>query len=283
MDQVEKDSDEAIRRSANSLHFMYWSRRMGIVNQKFVRQLLHKQGHRVTIVGNGQDAVDYVFLAETPDMVLMDVQMPVMDGIEATRDKFASASRKQGRHVPIVAMTAHAMKGDRERCLEAGMDQYVSKPLRAHELFEAMATALGSGAMGGVGVGNSSVDRPQRSNSTDERDSVPVNWPNALDAVDGDRATLQTVVDAYLEEAPRLLAQIHQATEQHDAASLHRASHTLKGSLGFFGAQRAADLAWQLELLGKAGSLENAGPLIEQLAANVERVNQALSQGVPDA
>ncbi len=253
----------------------------GHVNQKFVRQLLQKHGHRVTIVANGQDAVA-MSTGEPPDMILMDVQMPGMDGLQATRE-IRLLEQETGRHVPIVAMTAHAMKGDRERCLEAGMDQYVSKPLRAHQLFEAMATALGSGAMGGVGVGNSSVDRPQRSNSTDERDSVPVDWPDALDAVDGDRATLQTVVDAYLEEAPRLLAQIHQATEQHDAASLHRASHTLKGSLGFFGAQRAADLAWQLELLGKAGSLENAGPLIEQLAANVERVNQALSQGVPDA
>ncbi len=100
----------------------------GLVNQKLVRELLRRLGHRVTIVTNGQDAVE-TYLAEPIDIVLMDVQMPGMDGIEATV-QIRRHEEESGRHVPIVAMTAHAMKGDRERCLEAGMDEYVSKPLR---------------------------------------------------------------------------------------------------------------------------------------------------------
>ena len=98
----------------------------GLVNQKLVLELLHKHGHRVSIVGNGRDAVE-ACTADPPDIVLMDVQMPDMDGLDATR-QIRVYERHTGRHVPIVAMTAHAMKGDRERCLEAGMDEYVSKP-----------------------------------------------------------------------------------------------------------------------------------------------------------
>ncbi len=258
----------------------------GLVNQKLVRELLHKHGHRVTVVANGQDAVE-MCQGQSPDVVLMDVQMPGMDGIEATIH-IRQHEEESGRHVPIVAMTAHAMKGDRERCLAAGMDEYVSKPLRAKHLFEAIAAALGHGSSAPSRPASSAAEPdtmpadPDPTPSTLPAPTPSVAWAAALDAVNGDRDTLQSVVEAQLEEAPKLLAQMQLANQRRDATSLQRASHTLKGSLNFFGAREAAELAWQLELLGKEGSFENVTAMICQLSLLVEQVNQTLTRGVPD-
>ena len=110
------------------------------VNQKLATALLEKHGHTAGVAGDGREAIDAVF-AEDFDVVLMDVQMPVMDGFEATVE-IRRREEGTGRHVAIVAMTAHAMKGDKERCIESGMDEYVPKPIRPEELFGSMAKAL---------------------------------------------------------------------------------------------------------------------------------------------
>jgi CheY-like chemotaxis protein len=111
-----------------------------LINQKVAVRLLEKHGHRVVVAGNGQEAL-YTLEREPFDLVLMDVQMPEMDGLEATR---AIRAREQGtdRHLPIVALTAHAMMGDRERCLAAGMDGYVTKPVQSQQLLQALAEAM---------------------------------------------------------------------------------------------------------------------------------------------
>ncbi len=247
----------------------------GLVNQKLVRELLHKHGHHVTIVSSGQEAID-AYRAEPADLILMDVQMPGMDGIEATR-QIRQLEQNTARHIPIVAMTAHAMKGDRERCLEAGMDEYVSKPLRARHLFDAMTAALARGIRPGP------VPSGQQS-PTPAEPSVPavtIAWADALDAVNGDRDILRAVIEAYLEEAPKLLAEMRVAVQRQDAPGLQRASHTLKSSLRFFGALEATELAWQLELQGKESSFDNAANMIAQLEALVEQVNVALADDAP--
>jgi CheY-like chemotaxis protein len=110
------------------------------INQKVAQRLLEKAGHTVVVAGNGREALDRVF-CDPFDIVLMDVQMPEMDGLEATV-AIRQSERETGGHVPIVAVTAHAMKGDRERCLEAGMDAYVTKPVVPHVLFQAIADVL---------------------------------------------------------------------------------------------------------------------------------------------
>jgi CheY-like chemotaxis protein/HPt (histidine-containing phosphotransfer) domain-containing protein len=240
----------------------------GLVNQKFVRELLSKQGHQVTIVNNGQDAVNACG-SDSPDVVLMDVQMPLMDGIEATR-QIRRGEEKTGRHVPIVAMTAHAMKGDRERCLDAGMDQYVSKPLRAHQLFEAMAAALGQATVG-LQPTPTPVDEPPQDDAID--------WQDALDAVNGDRDTLRSVIEAHLQESPKLLAQMRDAIETGRCQDLQRAAHTLKGSLRFFGAHAAGELAWQLENAGKNQDLASARDLIDQLADTLKPIDADIAAG----
>jgi two-component system, sensor histidine kinase and response regulator len=112
-----------------------------LINQKLAARLLEKAGHVVTIAANGKEAVDQV-AARPFDLVLMDVQMPEMDGYEATQ-AIRQRERGERRHLPIVALTAHAMVGDREKCLQAGMDGYVTKPVQPPVLFAAMAEALG--------------------------------------------------------------------------------------------------------------------------------------------
>ena len=113
------------------------------VNQKLIVRLLEKRGHRVTVAGNGREAVDAAARASF-DLVLMDMQMPEMDGFEATA-MIRVGERRSGAHLPIVALTAHAMKGDREKCLAAGMDDYLSKPIQPGELEEVLARFAGEG------------------------------------------------------------------------------------------------------------------------------------------
>lgn len=245
----------------------------GIVNQKLVRELLVKQGHRVQIVSSGADAVS-AWESARPDIILMDVQMPGMDGLAATASIRERELATHQQPTPIVAMTAHAMKGDRERCLAAGMDQYVSKPLRSQQLFQAMAAALGI-------VDSSDPASAAVPMATPPSPSIQgiVDWQDALLAVNGDRATLASVSDAFVSEAPKLIRQLRETLETTDAAAFRRAAHTLKSSLRFFGAHDAAELAWQLEVLGKDGDLEAAARQIDLLIAAVESVSQAVRGG----
>jgi CheY-like chemotaxis protein len=111
------------------------------VNQRLAVRLLEKRGHRVVVAGDGREALDAMSATEPFDLVLMDVQMPEIDGLEATA-QIREREHGTGRHVPIIAMTAHAMKGDRERCLQAGMDGYLAKPIQPQELFETIARLL---------------------------------------------------------------------------------------------------------------------------------------------
>jgi PAS domain S-box-containing protein len=242
----------------------------GLVNQKLVRELLRKQGHRVTVVVSGADAIA-TWQTHAPDIILMDVQMPGMDGLEATA-RIRSLESHTKRHTPIVAMTAHAMKGDRERCLQAGMDEYVSKPLRIHQLLDAMAAALGIAAV--------SEAAAIAASAPPSLEGV-VDWQDTLDAVNGDQGTLAAVVEAFLMEAPKLTQQLRDTLAGGDAVAFRRASHTLKSSLRFFGAHAAADQAWQLELLGKDGDLKTATLHVDALIAAVDQVVLAVRQGAP--
>ena len=215
-----------------------------LVNQKLAVALLETHGHTVTVVGNGRAAVSAVE-SQPFDVVLMDVQMPEMDGLAATA-AIRAESRVRGGHVPIVGMTAHALKGDRETCLEAGMDEYVAKPIRAHQLFAAIEAVI--------------ADRPAL--SAPPTRSLPqgggVDWSEALRAVQDNPALLATIVEAALEEIPRLLASIRRAVSDRNSTALRLAAHTLKGSLRYFGAAPAVEQAQCLEQMGSDGDLHAA-------------------------
>ncbi|MEX0937747.1 MAG: PAS domain-containing protein [Pirellulales bacterium] len=230
-----------------------------VVNRKLAVALLTKRGHRVTVVSNGDEAIQAA-MTERFDLILMDVQMPHTDGLEATR-RIRQWEQSQGRHVPIVAMTAHAMKGDRGKCLEAGMDDYIAKPVRARMLFDTIEALVN-----GTGPSESTA-RPEGENPTDG-----VDWTVALETVEGDRALLRELIDAFLEEGPRMMTEIVKSAQRGDGESLRISAHSLKGSMRYFGAKRGYDLALQLENLGASGGTGESTAAIGELASEIDRL-----------
>jgi two-component system, sensor histidine kinase and response regulator len=232
------------------------------VNQKLAERLLEKQGHSVVSADNGKEAL-VALENDHFDMVLMDVQMPEMSGVEATA-AIRETERATGRHIPIIAMTAHALKGDREQCLEAGMDEYLSKPISAADLANTIERAL--------------ADR----RATDSEESVQAQVTDVLDfnrlleQFDGDLELLHQISEIFLEELPNLLSQIHGAVKQRDCEALERSAHSLKGAAGNFTLGTLVATAQRLEILAREGNLsEVIGPLLA-LEFEAERVNTAL-------
>ena len=236
-----------------------------LVNQKVAVRLLELRGHTVTVAGNGREAVTAVKEGAEPrfDLVLMDVQMPEMDGYEATA-AIRLHERATGRHLPIVAMTANAMKGDRERCLAAGMDGYIAKPIRARELYEIVEsiTAEVDGGHAVPGVAPSSAE--------------PLDRAEALERTGGSVEVLQELVELFFEECPKLMDQIRHAIARGEAPELRRAAHTLKGSVSVFGAEPAREAAWRLESMGREGNLSQAETAWAALENEIERLKPAL-------
>jgi signal transduction histidine kinase/HPt (histidine-containing phosphotransfer) domain-containing protein len=246
-------------------------------NQKLAVSLLERRGHAVTVAGNGAEAVALA-QSQTFDLVLMDVQMPEVDGLEATR-LIRERERLLGRSVPIVAMTAQAMTGDRERCLEAGMDDYLSKPVRAAQLYETIARVVqahrANEAVREVEAGPAATNaRLSAAEEFPPRHEGALTWPRAWAAVDGDAILLSELACAFLQESQQLFSEIEGAVSHTDARRLHRAAHTIKGGLRMFGADGAYDLACRLEDLGREGRPGAADePLadLRQLLAEVQR------------
>jgi PAS domain S-box-containing protein len=229
----------------------------GLVNQKVAVNLLEQRGHRVTVANNGQEALD-AFRKASFDVVLMDVQMPVMDGFEAT-GLIRQEEMATGRHTPIIAMTAHAMKGDREACLDAGMDGYLPKPIRAKGLYEAVETIAAS-LQASQGPGLGSIEAIETLDRT-----------YLLAQTGGSLETLKEIVALFREECPKLMQQIRSAITAGDSSELQRAAHTLKGSIQFFGVTRSAEAALALETLGREETLASAEDAWHVLVMEIEQ------------
>ena len=243
------------------------------VNQRLALKLLEKRGHTAVVVANGKEALA-AYAAERFDLILIDVQMPEMDGFAATRairdhEARASSAPDQraaaGSHIPIVAMTAHAMKGDRERCLEAGMDSYISKPLNPQQLYEIIESVITPGAAAkNVAVAAEAAE--------------PVFDRAALLArVENDQELLREIVGLFLAEAPELLQTVRHSIECRDTALLEHSAHALKGSVGNFGAKGAYEVALKLETMGRAGDLSGAPETLTELEAKISRLESALA------
>ncbi|MBN2473975.1 MAG: response regulator [Pirellulales bacterium] len=275
-----------------------------LVGQKLALGLLQKQGHSVFIANNGIEALA-AWESQQFDVALMDVQMPEMDGLEAVAI-IRSREKQTGAHLPIIAMTAHAMRGDRQRCLDAGMDEYIAKPIRARRLFETIAAVAGLveepasraeepmnpaekpvSHAEGPETGTASVQRPNEGpaqrpsgplppTGAESPQSQPVDWSQALRTVRGDQELLAEIVEAFLTESPRLIAEARQAIATSDAGALRIAVHTLKGSLRYFGAHDLFELAYLIEKMGQGGNLENAEQLFKSLEHEMARLTPIL-------
>ena len=233
----------------------------GAINQQVAVRLLEERGHSVVVVNNGRAAVEQV-AAQPFDVVLMDVQMPEMDGLEATA-AIRRVEAQTGGHVPIVAMTAHAMKGDRDRFLAAGMDGYVAKPVRPHELYAAVE--------GGGPNAEAGLLAPADS---------PFEWDAALESVGGDEAMLRDLAEMFFTECPKLMQQIREHIAGADGPELRRAAHTLKGSSHVFGAEEAADAAHRLEEIGREEAFADAEEALALLEDEVARLLPALRERI---
>jgi PAS domain S-box-containing protein len=240
------------------------------VNQLLAVKTLQRRGHTVVVAADGHEALA-ALESEAVDLVLMDIQMPGMDGFAATA-AIREREKLTGGRVPIVALTAHAMKGDRERCLAAGVDAYVSKPLRVEELFEAISRLLPADAEAVPAPAGSGP--PAASGRPTEAVS---DLAAALNRVEGDRRLLGKMIGLFLAQAQRLLPEIRGAGERGDGKALERAAHKLKGSMGTFGAARASEAAGRLEAMGRDGGFAQAGEALADLEREVARLREALA------
>jgi CheY-like chemotaxis protein len=238
-------------------------------NQKLVEALFEQRLDSVVIAHNGQEAVERS-AGEAFDVILMDVQMPVMSGLEATT-AIRSRERTTGAHVPIIAMTAHAMTGDRERCLEAGMDGYLSKPLRPDELLATVDAVVTSGKA--VDEGGKPEPAPM---STDNGSDAGLNEAALIAGFGGNRKVLREVIDIFLVDGPQLLMTVQHAQQAGDGKALAASAHALKGSVGLFVQTGAFERARQLERTARAGDLSGSGPLCALLAADMRALDSAL-------
>lgn len=224
-----------------------------VINQKLTQKILELKGHQVTIAANGKLALDA--MAGRPfDLVLMDIQMPEMDGFEATAE-IRKREAGTGHRMPVIAMTAHALKGDRERCLDAGMDGYVSKPVEPDALWKEMAAVSRVEA-----PKPAAAHAPAATGEILDRARI-----DSLREMDADGALLRELIDLFRADGPQMLADLRAAVDSRDPKALSKKAHLLKGSLLSLGAVRARDLAQRIEQLGKDGRLDDAAALVPDL------------------
>jgi CheY-like chemotaxis protein/HPt (histidine-containing phosphotransfer) domain-containing protein len=262
-----------------------------LVNQEVAREMLKGVGCQVDVVANGLEAVEAVS-ARSYDLILMDCQMPEMDGYEATRIiRKKEEEKAQSDHTPIIALTAHAMEGDREQCLAAGMDDYFTKPFTPDKLHTTLQRWLPKAA--GVSREEAVVsDRAPEARSASQEageakqtDRRPID-PKALDNIralqrKGAPDIVSKVIHIYLKESPKFLQTLRGAVSAQDAAALQKAAHSFKSSSANVGAAGLFELCRDMEAMGRENKPENAAPLLSDIEAEYETVQVALTEQLP--
>jgi CheY-like chemotaxis protein len=239
-------------------------------NQKLVLALLKQRGHHAEVVGNGRLAVEAT-AAEGFDVVLMDVQMPEMGGLEATA-AIRARERVTGGHVPIIALTAHVMAGDREACLAAGMDAFVSKPLRPDDLFTAIERFFPPSIRSDSGVHTTTTAESDRQ----------VDAATLQASLGGSAALLAEVVEVFLADVPGMMERLRDAARALDADALAAAAHAIKGSVGLFTQGTAFREARHIEQTARDGDAASAaaacGALEAAMSALIRELRQVIEQ-----
>ena len=228
------------------------------VNQKVARMVLEKLGIEVEVVNNGREAVD-AWKAGHYDLILMDCQMPMLDGYAATRE--IRRQESSGRHVPIVALTAHAMKGDDVKCLDAGMDDYLTKPLDRSLLVTCLERHFGKLA----------AAHPEPAAAEGNRSQPPVDWHALLQSTEGDAAMARDLVEIFIASGDETLAAITNALERKDFTTVGAQAHSLKGASASLRAKAASVAASQLEAAARAGDGERVAALAATVRSEVAR------------
>jgi signal transduction histidine kinase/CheY-like chemotaxis protein/HPt (histidine-containing phosphotransfer) domain-containing protein len=251
-----EDRGEAPPRRARALRILLVEDNR--VNQFLAMELLTVRGHSVTVATGGREAL-VLHDRERFDLILMDVQMPDMDGVEAV--KAIREREKVGhRRTPIVAMTAHAMKGDRERFLEAGMDEYVSKPIRVEELFESIEKVLASPA------------------KTDPTTRLSLDRAVAFTKVRNKPELLKDLIRIFLEDGPKYMDDMKKGLSNRDGRALSLAGHTIKGSSSYLGAEVVNKLAARIEVLGSEGKFDEAAGAVADMEREMGRLKLELER-----
>jgi PAS domain S-box-containing protein len=237
-------------------------------NQKFILRLIERWGHTARLAADGRQALD-LFSRESFDVVLMDVQMPELDGLQTTQ-AIRQLEEKTGSRIPIIAMTAHAIKGDRERCLAAGMNDYISKPIDPGKLLQIIVQHVAavllrvSAAPGGM---------------------IPTN-PSFLKVFEKDWDFLREIVEAFIADYPNQLEMLRKSLQEGNTDAFRRAAHSLKGMLRNFESEATAEKAWTLEQKAQAGDLTGVTPLIAAMADELKSIEgqllQLLRSGPPE-
>jgi len=229
------------------------------INQELARIVMEKQGHRVTIAANGMEAVE-AFGSKRFDMIFMDIQMPVMDGFQATR-AIRELERERGGHIPVVAMTAYAASGDRQKCLDAGMDSYISKPVMPEAIIAAINRYAGA----------SPAADPQPSLGEDApapEPTLPVfDRDELLGRLGGKAEMIPRFCTMFIGSVTTGVEGIRKALETGDTGELHRQAHTIKGAAANIGAARIRACATQLDEMAKSGEISGAPALLDELTA----------------
>jgi two-component system sensor histidine kinase/response regulator len=238
------------------------------INQTVAVKMLEKIGHQATVARDGREAMAALDAASY-DLVFMDVQMPEIDGLTATR-KIREREEGTGSHIPIIAMTAHAMKGDRERCLQAGMDDFLNKPVSSVEIEEVIARVLG-------------IEQPSTPPPEPQVQEKRAGWDRAtaLARVEGDEALLWELVQVFLEEVPEQLNSMQQGLAAADFEVIERTAHTLKGELVYLGLAEPAEKAKGLEYHGRERNLRAVAESFPEFKALLLMVAAAMREDQP--
>ena len=240
-------------------------------NRVVALAILKKLGYRADAVANGLEVLRA--LETIPyDLVLMDFQMPEMDGFEATGKIRDPGSKVLDRSIPVIAMTAHAMKGDREKCLESGMNDYVAKPVKPLELAEAIERHSPAA--------KESAGRP--SSAKDSMSGTPFSRDTLLDRLDGDRELVEEVLSVFLEDTPRKMEELREAVDGSNLDQAMRLAHSLKGAAGNIGATRMHDLARQAEAAASEGNLAAVAPLTDAIRDEFGLLREAIGRTSTD-
>jgi len=251
------------------------------VNQELARTMLQNLGCEVTVVGNGVAAVKAVEAGRF-DAVLMDVQMPEMDGLVATATIRSREVRTHARRTPIIALTANAFVQDREACLSAGMDDYLGKPFTLEKLRTALGRWLTSGPSSATATADAApeevVESPPPAPSSEARVTLDQRALDQIRALErpGAPSMLGKVIEVYLTTTPRLLTAMRTGMEERDSEAVRQAAHSLKSASANLGATELAELCRILEGQARAGGCPEPGAELEALEAAFQQVRQDL-------